>query len=142
MGPASRRLFLLAAECGMKRWERVEILCSAGSGLATYDVLEGGDHHVQAIAERLAMGGATEVLVAVGAVGACGDVDVARVGGEVPDLGSGEYARVDGEGNWRLVGHSDARVQLFECRGEPLEVRGFECRGDVEVAGEYPGARA
>jgi hypothetical protein len=41
---------------------------------------------VQAIAKWLRMRGATEVLIAIGAVGAHGDMKLAGVGCEVPDL--------------------------------------------------------
>jgi hypothetical protein len=81
---------LLALERGVQRRERIEILRSAGGGLAADHIPEGGDHDVQAIAEWLTVCGATEILVAIGAVRAHGDVEVAGVGCEVPDLGTGE----------------------------------------------------
>ena len=49
---------------------------------------------MQPLAERLLVGGLLEVVVAAGAVGPVGDIEVAGVGREVQDLGAGEQARV------------------------------------------------
>jgi len=123
----------------MKRGKGVEVLCSAGGGLAANDVLEGGDHDIQAVAEWLSVCGAAEVYVAIGAVWPCGDVEVARIGREIPDLGVREQARVGGECDGRFVGNSDTCVELLKRGSEPLEVGGLKLRGDVYVAREHPG---
>lgn len=81
----------------------------------------------------VAVRAAPQVLVAVGAVGPGRDVEIARVGREVPDLRLGEELGIRREWDRRLVVHADARVQLLERGGQALHIVGVQGGSDVDV---------
>src|ERR1019366_6517623 len=100
-------------------------------GLAADDVLQRCDGDVQAAGERLALGALLQVLVAVGAVRPGGDVEIAGVGREVPDLAAGKQTRVGGKRDGRLARPDpDRGVQLAQGVGEALQVVRFDRGGD------------
>src|ERR1019366_3506257 len=118
----------LALKRGAELRERGEVLGAACRGLAADDVLQRCDGDVQAAGERLAVGAVLQVLVAVGAVRPGGDVEIAGVGREVPDLAAGKQTRVGGKRDGRL-----ARTRIAACSS--LRASARRCRLSGSTAG-------
>ena len=79
----------------------------------------------------------SEIVEASGSRRSEGDVEAARRGDEVPQLGSGQRgsAAVEGQSLGDTLG-VDPRIELMESRREPLEIHIIASGSDVGVCGE------